>query len=454
MKKIITLSIISSLMLCFYIGHAQTSVFSSDFETWSGSPLKPSNWWGSKTNFATNGDSTTQVTTGAHGGAYAIKLQSRTTSAKRFSTQAVSITSGKAYYFSFWVKGHGSIRTGLYIGGGSGGSQYMYNSYITVNSSTWAQYTQPFASDTTSSVAQFIISVKSSLSDLGDIQVDDVNITSNPISTTTIYNIQYTTASSGDSPYNDSIVTTSGIVTARNSKAYFIQDGTGPWNGVYVYDSIHATPLNLAVGDLVTLTGTVSEYYNLTEISNLSALSRTSAGNTLPAAYTVTGANSKTEAVEGVLITIANTPCVTLPNTYGDWVVYDTDSTHIGNLFYTFTPTVGVNYNITGPVYYVGGQFYIEPRNAGDISIVTGIKESKQNAITIYPNPVASILTITNMNGIETIRISNILGETMENIKVSKENATINVSQLSKGIYFISLFDNNGIIESRKFVKE
>ena len=58
------------------------------------------------------------------------------------------------------------------------------------------------------------------------------------------YDIQYTTDPSGDSPFINQAVRTSGVVTAieytmtSNDPYVFIQDGDAPWNGllVYVYD--------------------------------------------------------------------------------------------------------------------------------------------------------------------------------------------------------------------------
>jgi predicted extracellular nuclease len=53
---------------------------------------------------------------------------------------------------------------------------------------------------------------------------------------TPIYDIQYTTAPSGDSPFMDQAdVTTEGIVTARFQYGYFIEDPAGgAWNGLWV----------------------------------------------------------------------------------------------------------------------------------------------------------------------------------------------------------------------------
>jgi hypothetical protein len=73
---------------------------------------------------------------------------------------------------------------------------------------------------------------------------------------TLIYDIQYTTAPSGDSPEVGNEVTTEGIVTAIFYNGYFIEDPAGgAWSGLFVYNS--NTP---ALGDRVRLTGMVSEY--------------------------------------------------------------------------------------------------------------------------------------------------------------------------------------------------
>ncbi|MCK4314254.1 MAG: hypothetical protein KAX24_00650, partial [Anaerolineae bacterium] len=97
-----------------------------------------------------------------------------------------------------------------------------------------------------------------------------------------IYGIQYTTNPSGDSPYVGQTVTTQGIVTAffydGGNRYTFIQDGTGPWRGLVLYKPNGY----VNVGDLLEVTGTVSEYYGLTEIAYGDA-TVLSSGNPLPA---------------------------------------------------------------------------------------------------------------------------------------------------------------------------
>ena len=137
-------------------------------------------------------------------------------------------------------------------------------------------------------------------------------------STVTIYQIQ---GQMSDSPYINDSVTTSGIVTAlvkSNSgadKGYYIQDGAGAWNGVYVYDSGNVP----TVGDNITITAKVTEYNGMTELSYVSAFTVNSQGNTLPAATVLSAANASTEDYESVLVKVNSVNCVTSPDGYGVW---------------------------------------------------------------------------------------------------------------------------------------
>ena len=72
------------------------------------------------------------------------------------------------------------------------------------------------------------------------------------------------------------------------------------------------------------------------------------------------------------------------------------------------------------------------------------------NTIEVSPNPAYSSITVTSANPIDKITITNLLGQQVYHSNTHKEAETIDVSQLPKGMYFISI--NNG--EVRKFIKE
>ncbi len=71
-----------------------------------------------------------------------------------------------------------------------------------------------------------------------------------------IYDIQYTTEASGDSPYKGEFIKTKGIVTGVKSgtkTSFYLQDGTGEWDGIYVFEST----LPITLGDSIELAATV-----------------------------------------------------------------------------------------------------------------------------------------------------------------------------------------------------
>jgi len=281
---------------------------------------------------------------------------------------------------------------------------------------------------------------------------DSVNFTVNliPPAYKTIYQIQYSTLPTGDSPLMDSIVTTSGVVTASYASGYFIQDGTTPWNGLYVFDNTH-TP---ALGDSITLVGTVSEYYNYTELKTIASLITNASGKPLPAALLLTTATVKSEQYEGMLVNLNNAIC-TQNSAAGWWkVLQATDTCEIGKLMYPFpTAVVGTYYDVTGCVNYTFNQFTVEPRDVNDIQVHVGINESGAQNFSIYPNPVSANLNISNIEGIDQVTVSNIIGETIMTQKVTGNSSSLNVAKLQSGIYFVTFIKDNSIAGTRKFIK-
>ena len=130
----------------------------------------------------------------------------------------------------------------------------------------------------------------------------------------TIQDIQGT----GDiSPLDGQIVQTTGIVTGVSYAGFFIQNGTGPWSGLWVYVS---SP-TVSSGDEVQVSGNVEEYNGLTEIAATSIVVLSS-GNALPAPELLsTGMIS--EQYEGVRVELLGATCTMTPNEYGEWEVND-----------------------------------------------------------------------------------------------------------------------------------
>ncbi len=185
---------------------------------------------------------------------------------------------------------------------------------------------------------------------------------------TPIYEIQYTTDPTGDSPLaGQADVTTEGVVTARFQYGYFIEDPAGgDWNGLWVHDTDNLP----AMGNRVRLTGTVIEYYELTELDALTDYQVVSSGNPLPAAAVLATGDVSQEQWESVLVRVEN---VTVSNEdlgYGEWSVNDgTGDVVIDDKgSYTYTPVNGEALAaVVGPLDYSYDVFKILPRDDNDI---------------------------------------------------------------------------------------
>ncbi|MFT6922590.1 MAG: hypothetical protein ACJA1C_001596 [Crocinitomicaceae bacterium] len=129
------------------------------------------------------------------------------------------------------------------------------------------------------------------------------------------------------------------------------------------------------------------------------------------------------------------------------WVDCDNGNIPIPNeTSQSFTPTVTGNYAVR---IVLNGCTVTSECVA--ITIV-GIDENEFDAsFLIYPNPTKSILNIDPEVNIETIVIVDVMGKTIKTIVTP--NNTIDVSFLTKGIYFLQI-QTDTILKSRKFIKE
>jgi len=369
------------LAIIVFTNMSMAQVFSSGFESWSG-PNSPDGWIGNVVagNATTVPAANITQSSDAQEGLLACRLQNTSTSHQRFTTSAVNMTAGTVYTITFWAKGSGDIRTGIVTINSSGVAQYpsAYNAYISLTS-TWTQYTQTFAAQNTS-LGEFIFSIRSTVAP-DHILLDNVVITDGgsvtPPDYVSIYDIQYTTAMSGDSPYVGQTVETSGIVTATYASGYFIQNGVGPWTGVHVFNNSN-TP---QIGDSISIIGNVVEYFNLTQITSVTSFVNHSSGNTLPVAVEITSAQSKTEPYEGVLVKVMNAECTNVNSGFGMWKINSgVDSSKVHNLFYAYTPILGASYNIRGVINYSFSEFRVCPRNINDIEVLN----ANVNDVSIY----------------------------------------------------------------------
>ena len=176
-------------------------------------------------------------------------------------------------------------------------------------------------------------------------------------------------------------VITSGIVTAvygpssslAGNSSYAIQNGTGPFSAIWCIGA------GVVAGDLVDITGSVSEVYGLRQIAGATP-TVVSSGNALPAAELLTTGAVNDEQWESVRSQLL-APVSNANAGYGDWLLDDgTGNAKVANLGYDavadsilvgliMTPVVelGVTYRVTAPNFYSYGAWKLVPTVATDV---------------------------------------------------------------------------------------
>ncbi|TNJ44984.1 T9SS type A sorting domain-containing protein [Tamlana fucoidanivorans] len=84
---------------------------------------------------------------------------------------------------------------------------------------------------------------------------------------------------------------------------------------------------------------------------------------------------------------------------------------------------------------------------------VLSVDNQKQvKPLSLYPNPTTGIVTVANLCLDDDLIVTNIHGIVIRTLKMTKTNATIDLSDLASGIYFVSLKNNTSGF-SKKIIK-
>ena len=84
-----------------------------------------------------------------------------------------------------------------------------------------------------------------------------------------------------------------------------------------------------------------------------------------------------------------------------------------------------------------------------------GVQQVLASSFTTFPNPTRDVISISNNENIvlNSIKITDINGRTVKQIQADEINAApINVSELSSGVYFMTISSNAGNAV-KKFIK-
>lgn len=244
------------------------------------------------------------------------------------------------------------------------------------------------------------------------------------------------------SPFAGQDVITSGIVTARKSNGFFMQDPAvdadpNTSEGIFVFTG--GSP-SAAVGDAVTVTGTATEFFTLTQISSSNSnVAVTSSGNPLPAPIVLTttilnpnGPFDQLERFEGMrmhadtLVSVAPTNnfgetftvldgvprplrepgieaglpvppdptsgvpdcCIPIWDTNPERIMIDSDGL-VGSTVFSVTSNVTIS-NVTGPLDFTFGDYKVLPETTPGTS-------ANMSAVPV-PTPAAGEFTVAGYN--------------------------------------------------------
>ncbi|WP_409446113.1 T9SS type A sorting domain-containing protein [Mariniflexile rhizosphaerae] len=139
------------------------------------------------------------------------------------------------------------------------------------------------------------------------------------------------------------------------------------------------------------------------------------------------------------------------------------------NVVYTFTPTGGDNPVVEASL--VGGAASVDLNwinvtsftvttdtgvimgfdnlSVSSLATLSVTDDYKRQNVLVYPNPVMDILYVKNILNLKTINIYNNLGQ----LVLQTKQETIDVSHLSKGMYFLQINTSNGT-ETKRIIKK
>lgn len=315
----------------------------------------------------------------------------------------------------------------------------------------------------------------------------------------TIRDIQYTpyttgagAGANGVSGYRNMVVTLEGVVTADTSDApqvYIQQEGVVSWGGIMLRNQNNQLS-SFRRGDKISVTGTITEFNQMTQVDNITTVSRTGTGTITPLTLSpsdVANWSINNEQYEALVVEVRENATTKLavidtnylinpaPNrNFGEWRVgYDQSNprdgvllltgargtaskkvTYLNNVARFAANVLGTPIQVTydnrmdavrGIMFHSFGDLKLIPRDNQDfVNVVTDLKQSVVGSLSLYPNPASSTVRIAgvDMTGATAI-ISDMSGKVIKTTSVNDN--TIELGALNSGIYMVRLTTVNGL---------
>ncbi|MHB8259478.1 MAG: nidogen-like domain-containing protein [Bacteroidia bacterium] len=141
---------------------------------------------------------------------------------------------------------------------------------------------------------------------------------------------------------------------------------------------------------------------------------------------------------------IANTPSTTA--TDASYASYPNANWRADALGFNCNPTLRLSGNNSTDAAKIKAHSNINNNRSSGINKLAG-----SNEISIYPNPAKDVLNIEGLmaNTNSTLIITDMLGNSVKQFKIQNSQFTIDISDLSEGIFNISITTNEGVLNKR-----
>ena len=255
------------------------------------------------------------------------------------------------------------------------------------------------------------------------------------------------------SPWLDAVVEVTGTVTGVSAgEGFFMQDANAAWSGVWV---AFTETNGILEGNGVVVVGTVAEVASVTTI-NATEVGLITPPLTVVAVVLANPAEAEDEMYESVLVQAVGARATAADAGNGEWTIF-TDAgvdAVVNDWLFSYDPTEGNFYDVTGIVNARLDAFKLEPRKTEDVVdlTITSVDPTLVNVqFKVYPNPFNDRVYIDNNDKLTRVVISNIAGQRV--IDVEYPGREIRTANLVSGVYVVSMFTENGIAKTERIVK-
>lgn len=201
-----------------------------------------------------------------------------------------------------------------------------------------------------------------------------------PSGAVTVYQLQDPTRTGHpavDSPVRlvDVIVTAVAVGGGTDGSFWVQEQGGGPYSGILVFRPTAVPVTGVQVGDRVTVTGTYTEYFDVTEVILSTLESAVPAVPPVPArvaALDLANGSASAESWEGVLVRVESVTVLDdmpdAPDDFGEWVI--TGGLRVDDQLYSVEPRPSVGtviQSIVGIQHHAFENYKLLPRSAADV---------------------------------------------------------------------------------------